>query len=111
LLDVEETAELQGLHEQVMKDMTAFFRYDVDEAMIYDAAVTGTTLDWIRTYPEKAAYEYFRPHITIGYGAVPPDLTFPIPFTAERLALCHLGNHCTCRRILVEVNLETQGLE
>jgi mannose-6-phosphate isomerase-like protein (cupin superfamily)/2'-5' RNA ligase len=105
LLDVDRTEELQALHEQIMQEMMPFFRYEVSAAMIYDDVVTGTTLDWIRTYPQKAGYEHFRPHITIGYGRVPAGLSFPIPFSATRLALCHLGNHCTCRRVLAAVNL------
>lgn len=100
LLEVERTEELQTLHERVMQEMGPFFRYDVTEAMIHDDVVTPSTLEWIRTYPQKSSYENFRPHITLGYGQVPPGLSFPIPFTAVRLALCHLGNHSTCRRIL-----------
>jgi len=105
LLDVDRTEELQALHERVMREMMPFFRYEVSEAMIHDEVVSGTTLDWIRTYPQKAAYEHFRPHITIGYGPVPAGLSFPIPFRVTRLALCHLGNHCTCRRVLVAIDL------
>jgi mannose-6-phosphate isomerase-like protein (cupin superfamily)/2'-5' RNA ligase len=104
-LEVERTDQLQALHEQVMREMTPFFRYDVSDAMIYDDVVAETALDWIRTFPEKAGYEHFSPHITIGYGRVPPGLSFPIPFAVTRLALCHLGNHCTCRRILAAVSL------
>jgi len=100
LLEVERTADLQALHEQVLEEMTPFFRYEVTEAMIQDEVVAPSTLDWIRTYPEKAAYENFRPHITLGYGQAPPGLSFPIPFPVAQLALCHLGNHCTCRRVL-----------
>jgi len=100
LLNVDRTEELQRLHEQVMEEMASFFHYEVSEAMIHDDVVSGTTLDWIRTYPQKAAYEHFRPHITLGYGQVPAGLSVPIPFRAARLALCHLGNHCTCRKVL-----------
>jgi 2'-5' RNA ligase len=102
VLEVERTRELQTLHERVMTEMKAFFRYEVRETMIYGGVAKGTTLDWIRTYPQKAGYEHFSPHITLGYGAAPADLSFPIPFTAARLALCHLGNHCTCRKIIEE---------
>jgi mannose-6-phosphate isomerase-like protein (cupin superfamily)/2'-5' RNA ligase len=105
MLEVERTEELQTLHEEVMKEMTPFFRYEVSKSMIRDDEVTETTLDWIRTYPEKAGYEHFSPHITVGYGRVPPGLSFPIPFAVTRLVLCHLGNHCTCRKVLGEVSL------
>ena len=106
LLDVDRTVELQALHEQVMQEMRRFFRYEVSEDMIYDDVVAGTTLDWIRTYPQKAAYGHFHPHITAGYGHMPTEMSFPIPFRATRLALCHLGNHCTCRRVLAAVELQ-----
>jgi 2'-5' RNA ligase len=105
LLDVDRTEELQALHEQVMQEIMPFFRYEVTEDMLYDDEVTGSTLDWIRTYPQKAAYEHFHPHITIGYGQAPASLSFPIPFRIARLALCHLGNHCTCRKVIGEWNI------
>ncbi len=105
LLEIDRTEELQALHEQVMQEMMLFFRHEVSADMLYDEVVTGSTLEWIRTYPQKAAHDNFRPHITLGYGQVPAGLSFPIPFRVTRLALCHLGNHCTCRRILAAVDL------
>jgi mannose-6-phosphate isomerase-like protein (cupin superfamily) len=105
LLDVDRTEELQALHEKVMQEMMPFFRYKVSQAMIHDDVVTGTTLDWIQTYPQKAAYEHFRPHITIGCGQAPAGLSLPISFRVTRLALCHLGNHCTCRKVLAAADL------
>jgi 2'-5' RNA ligase len=108
LLEIARIPPLQTLHEQVMEEMNCFFLYDVTEAMILDDTVTPSTLDWIRTYAQKAGYEHFCPHITIGYGRVPPGLSFPIPFTVTWLALCHLGNHCTCRKILARAELPTR---
>ncbi len=105
VLEVARTAELQALHERVMKEMEPFFRYDVTADVIYDDVVTPTTLDWIRDYPSKASFARFAPHITIGYGQPQPDLQFPIPFRVTRLALCHLGNHGTCRKVLAAADL------
>ncbi len=65
-----------------------------------------STLAWIKNYSEKSSFEKFFPHITIGYGEI-NDYSFPIKFTASKLALCHLGNHCTCRKILASVKLES----
>jgi len=105
LFEVEKTGELQRLHERVMNEMDRFFAYNVTETMLYDDVVAETTLEWIRNYRRKASYERFSPHITIGYGEVPVALSFPIAFRASRLAVCHLGNHCTCRKVLVSVDL------
>jgi hypothetical protein len=55
-----------------------------------------------RIVPDK---ENCLPHITIGYGQV-DDFTFTAEFTASKLALCHLGIHCTCRKVLAAAELE-----
>jgi len=36
---------------------------------------------------------------------MPDEPPFPIDFNVAELALCHLGNHCTCRRVLTSVPL------
>ncbi len=105
LLEVAKTDELQRLHERIMGEMGPFFSHDVTETMIFDDVVAATTLEWIRDYPQKASSERFGPHITIGYGELEPGLSFPIEFRVTRLALCHLGNHCTCRKILAAASL------
>jgi hypothetical protein len=73
--------------------------------MIYGSEkVAETTLLWIKNYREKSSFEMFSPHITIGYGQVGTPAG-PIEFRASKLALCHLGNHCTCRKVLVSVGI------
>ncbi len=103
VFEIEKTEKLQSLHEKVMKKVKPFFSYNVTEDMIYDAEVAESTLLWIKNYPEKASFANFLPHITIGYGQI-ENGPFPIEFTASRLALCHLGNHCTCRKNLVAID-------
>jgi len=105
LLEVEKAPGLQMLHESVMEELRPFFRYEVSAAMICDDAVAETTLEWIRHYRRHAAFERFQPHMTIGYGPAPTDMPFPLEFGVSALALCHLGNHCTCRRVLAAASL------
>jgi len=103
---IEKTKELQSLHEEVMQELRPYFSYDVSADMIYGTEeVAHSTLLWIRDYPAKSSYVNFSPHITIGYGEVSP-VHFSMEFTASRLALCHLGNHCTCRQILASSKIE-----
>jgi hypothetical protein len=100
------TAELQSLHEDITHRMQEYFSSDATAAMIYGGQpVAESTLTWIRTFREKSSFGAFFPHITIGYGPVNQPMTFPMRMEASRLALCHLGNHCTCRRILTCVDL------
>jgi hypothetical protein len=99
------TPELQSLHEDVMNRMQAWFSYDVTADMVYgDEPVAESTLTWIRTFREKSSFGAFFPHITIGYGMVDQPTTFPIRTKASQLALCHLGNYCTCRKVLTLID-------
>ena len=103
---LEKTQRLQSLHEEVMRRTAPYFSYDVTAEMVLSPPMAGkSTLLWIKNYPEKSAFENFFPHITIGYGQT-DDFSFPAKFTASKLALCHLGNHCTCRKILAVVELK-----
>jgi hypothetical protein len=106
VFEVEKTKELQALHEKVMEKIQPHFSSIVTSDMIYgDEDVAETTLEWIKSYREKASFTRFSPHITIGYGQA-QEQGFPIKFTASKLALCHLGNHCTCRKILASIELK-----
>jgi 2'-5' RNA ligase len=104
--EVEKTEELQSLHEAIMDRLTPYLSTDVTAYEISDEEVAETTLSWIKNYRDKSSFGRFFPHITIGYGQLSNFLSFPIKFAASRLALCHLGNHCTCRKILVSVELK-----
>lgn len=107
VFEVEKTKGLQLLHKEVMEKLSAHLSYDVTKDMIYGSGEVGeSTLLWIRGYREKSSFANFFPHITVGYGEI-ENLSFPIKFTASELALCHLGNHCTCRKILVSIKLKT----
>lgn len=105
VLALERTRELQALHEGVMRGLGPWFKGDVrPEMLLSPPAIEQSTLNWIRDYREKSSFERFFPHITLGYGHL-EDFAFPAEFTVSRLVLCHLGDHCTCRRILVSVEL------
>ena len=105
VIAIEKAEALQSLHEEVMHRLSPYFSYDVKADMVLSSSETSeSTLDWIKNYPEKSSFEKFFPHITIGYGEI-KNFSFPTQFTISRLALCHLGNHCTCRKILSSTKL------
>jgi hypothetical protein len=89
-----------------MRRLAPYFNYDVTADMVLSPpGASESTLAWIKSYSEKSSFEKFFPHITIGYGEI-NDYSFPIEFSVSKLALCHLGNHCTCRRILASLELK-----
>jgi 2'-5' RNA ligase len=106
VLQIEKTEAVQSLHEEVMRRLEPYFNYDVTVDMVLSPPMASeSTLAWIKNYPEKSSFEKFSPHITIGYGEI-NDYSFPIEFAVSKLALCHLGNHCTCRKILASAELK-----
>lgn len=106
VFEVEKTSRLQLLHEKVMDKLAPYLSGNVTEDMIYGGQeVAETTLLWIKNYRGKVSFENFFPHITIGYGQI-ENLSLPVSFAASELALCHLGNHCTCKKILVSIGLK-----
>jgi 2'-5' RNA ligase len=104
VFEVQKTNELQSLHETVLKEVGLYLTNDVTDDMIHGGQAAESTLQWIKDYPQKSSFERFFPHITIGYGEM-VSIPSPIDFTASALALCHLGNHCTCRDVLVSIEL------
>lgn len=53
----------------------------------------------------KSSYKNYNPHITLRTGkAVAKKL--PDPFLASTLAICHMGNRSTSRKILYQYNLK-----
>ena len=105
VLELKKTKQLQSLHETVMQTLKPLFSYDVSLDMVLSPPAAGeSTLLWIKNYPEKSSFAKFSPHITLGYGQI-KGFSFPPEFTASKLAMCHLGNHCTCRKILTSTAL------
>lgn len=97
---IKKIPELQSLHESIMAKLEPFLSYDVSIDMVYSPpAVEEITLHWIKNYKNRSSFEKFEPHITLGFGEL-KEVKVPIDFTASTLALCHLGNYCTCRKIL-----------
>jgi 2'-5' RNA ligase len=106
VLKIEKTEALQLLHEEIMHKLVPYFSYDVRaEMLLFSSEISELTLKWIKNYPVQSSFERFFPHITIGYGEI-NNFSFPIDFNVSKLALCHLGNHCTCRKVLASSNLQ-----
>jgi 2'-5' RNA ligase len=105
--DVNLSEELNSLHETIVKAFRPLLTQDADESAINDSPpITSATLDWINHYIPRQSFDNFWPHITVGFGK--PTLEFqPVSFQGSRLAICHLGNHCTCKTILAETNLRS----
>jgi 2'-5' RNA ligase len=99
VLKVERSDLLQTLHEKICDAVKPWFTCGAAAEMIAGGQVSPSTLRWIKEYPVKSSHCNFSPHITVGYGDL-TDRTLPADFAVRHLAMCHLGNHCTCKKIL-----------
>ena len=103
---IKTTKNLQLLHESIMKKLSKFLTYDVSAEMLFTPpAIEKITFSWIKNYLAKTSFDKYKPHITLGFGQV-VDAKLPIKFTSSKLALCQLGNYCTCRKILFSTELK-----
>lgn len=94
------------LHLDVMKTFKGLLTQDsVDTSMFFSPPeVAQRSTYWVEHYYDKKGPEDFHPHITLGQGKV-KKLSKPLTFSANRIALAHLGTYCSCRKILAEVRL------
>lgn len=98
---------LQLFHKKVMKGMKPYVASPAGPGMFADEA-SATSIDCLLRFPKTSAYEHYSPHIALGFGDLPeliPGIDLPVRFEARRAAICHLGGHCTCRRVLARFDL------
>jgi hypothetical protein len=108
-LDIRRDKSLEDLQESVYDAFTPLLTHDAQPADMFDPElVSSSSLSWINNYVSESCFENFWPHITVGYVKenATADGIEPFLFSGSRLAICHLGNYCTCKRILFETSLE-----
>ncbi len=102
---------LQLFHKTVMNALKPYQAPPAGPPMFAGEA-PASSVDCLLRFPKTSVYERYSPHITLGFGDLPeliPGIDFPVRFEATRAAVCHLGSHCTCRRLLAEFGLGTGG--
>ena len=103
--DIERSEELVALHKLIVTQFFSILTQDAEEENVNDPPPIATsTLNWINRFIPHACFDKFWPHITLGFGTYSGSFV-PFQFPASRLAICYLGNHCTCTEIIHEVSL------
>ena len=92
---------LQKLHETILEELRPFFTWDdVEKEMFYSPPpVREISSFWVKGFGKNSVRENYDPHISLGFAELKQEFV-PVQFTASKLALCHLGNYCTCRDVL-----------
>jgi 2'-5' RNA ligase len=107
--EIKNNENLQKLHEEIMTKLSSYLSYDATTDMCFSPPpVVEKTLTWINNY-KKTSFENFYPHITLGISKLEisklENRKLNIDFIASKLAVCHLGNYCTCRKVIISSDL------
>lgn len=104
VIEVDTTPKLQRLYDIVRLELAGKLSFDLDASMYHNPSeIEQISLHWAKAYADDAFI--FYPHITSGFGS--GDITgFPVNFMASTLAVCQLGNYCTCRRLIATHDMQ-----
>jgi 2'-5' RNA ligase len=109
VLHIEKDGRLQELHESLIEQCAPYLSFDARAEMLYTPPEVGEiSIQYINNFLKNASFTNYSPHITVGSGEY-KEAELPIPFVAATLAICHLGNYCTCRELLFHVQLNSGG--
>ena len=101
-INIRKDGELKLLHEAVMRFTAPFFSYTPEKYMFSreeGEGINEVTLDYVSGFSSGSSLKNYKPHITVQSGRARIDME-PFEFISDKLALCHLGNFCTCRKII-----------
>jgi len=109
--ELAKSERLQKLHEEILDNLKPFMSYDVNKNQMYapseiDEKDTPWMFPYINNFSKNSSLRNFNPHITIGDGEIDQPTNLPINFRTSRIALYRLGNYCTCRKMLTEIELK-----
>ena len=103
---IKRNKDLQKLHELIMGKLDGYLTYQTTpEMFISPPAIDEQSLLRTNNFREHSGFENFRPHITLVRSKL-EDKELSINFTTSQIAICHLGNYCTCRKILYTTELK-----
>jgi len=98
-MEVESTPALVDLHRHLLDVSAPFDAHAGDQQAFLGGDARDRDVQWVSGYRTTSSGGRFRPHITLGHAARPPQIE-PFTFEASTLAACHLGRFCSCRRVL-----------
>ena len=104
-INLEKSEPLLILHRSVMAQVNCAPPERCSTRDIYadeNEEIVPFTCNYVNAYATNGAFDRYSPHITLGHGdaTVLEETRIPTMARFTTLAVCHLGNRCTCRDIL-----------
>lgn len=103
--EIKKTPELQELHENIVNNLKDYYPQETTAKMFFGDNIDKSTFFWTDNYVTGSSFKKFWPHITLKACTNPVFENLPLKFTTNTITVCHLGNHCTCRKILWQTKL------
>ena len=105
-LDISLSTDLLEFQRAMVEAFRPWITQDAGDTDLFDPPPADpSVLTWINQFIPEQCGEKFWPHITLGHGR-PLSAQKAFTFSGARLAICHLGHHCTCRHVLAEAILK-----
>jgi len=100
---VEPSGALTALHDAVSSELTSLACEGAADAFYTDdgEVIRDSTVAYVSNFSRTSAGSNFHPHITLGLGHG-ESRRDSFAFDADHVAVCHLGNFNTCRKVLYE---------
>jgi len=104
-INLEKSEPLLILHRSIMAQVGCSPPERCSPGDVYadeNEKIVPFTCNYVNAYATNGAYDRYSPHITLGHGdaTVLEEPGIPAVARFTTIAVCHLGNRCTCRDIL-----------
>lgn len=97
-------------HQRALEAIFPFAQEKADERAFLttrdEPTISASSLNYVRTFASERSGKRFNPHVTLGQAQVEfleslrREGFEAFEFDVDALAICQLGNHGTCRRVL-----------
>jgi hypothetical protein len=105
-LVIEKNNQLQHLHERIVGKLRPYLNYDITRDMfVPNGNINKFTIQWVSKFITQSSFDNFEPHITLGIGEMTAE-DRSTPFQPASLALCQLGNYCTCAEVIFKIDMK-----
>lgn len=98
---IEKKGPLAALHQDLMNTLLTLERSGGSPHAFVSRNARPGDVAWVGGFRQKSSFDAYVPHVTIGHSTATPSIEAR-DFSAARLAVCHLGRFCTCRKVFAE---------
>lgn len=99
-IEVERTAKLVKLQKSLLDQVSPLITNNPTAEMFYEEP-TEKNIEWVKNFSQNCTGDNFHAHITVGPVFENEPYNKLHNFSSITIALCQLGLHCTCRKLLI----------